>query len=134
MNIVLIAMLALGPQQPLHDAITNPQYYGHAHQQTTVDDGLMWTGIALVAGGATIAVLATTALETSDEPPNSRNLFAPCHTDPHETVLPIADCKLNHTLFIVGAGLMATGVGLIYKSRSTVIVVSPTKVTARVSW
>ena len=78
---------------------------------------MFWSGVALVATGAVVSVSAVTWAKQSDlshEDVNTRlnRDIAPCGTDPTVTRLPVADCKPNTGLLVLGSGL-AVGGGLL---------------------
>jgi hypothetical protein len=78
---------------------------------------LFWSGVALVAGGAVVTIAGVTWEQQSDlslENANTRlgRDLAPCGTDPNVTRLPVADCKTNTGLLLLGSG-MAVGGGLL---------------------
>lgn len=78
---------------------------------------MFWSGVALVAGGAVVSISAVTWAQSSDlslEDANTRlgRDLAPCGTDPQRTKQPIADCKANTGLLLLGSGL-AVGGGLL---------------------
>lgn len=75
---------------------------------------LFWSGAALVAGGTTAIVASLTWAQESDlslEDPNTRlgRDLAPCGTEPSRTRLPIADCKTNVGLQVMGILVSAGG-------------------------
>jgi hypothetical protein len=70
---------------------------------------LFWTGLGLVAGGATLMIGATTWGRES-EPTNY--LSAPCGTDPLLVRIPVAPCRVSPGLVSAGAAL-ASGGGLL---------------------
>jgi hypothetical protein len=72
--------------------------------------------VVLVAGGAAVIISGVTWAQDSDlslEDANTRlgRDLAPCGTDPQRTRQPIADCKPNTGLLLLGSG-MAIGGGL----------------------
>src|SRR4030095_8953818 len=78
---------------------------------------MFWSGVVLVAGGAAVIISGVTWAQDSDlslEDANTRlgRDLAPCGTDPQRTRQPIADCKPNTGLLLLGRG-MAVGGGLV---------------------
>jgi hypothetical protein len=78
---------------------------------------MFWSGVGLVAGGAIVSIAAVTWAQDSDLSLEDRNTrlgrdLAPCGTEPSVTRLPIADCKSNTGLLLLGSGL-AVGGGLL---------------------
>lgn len=80
---------------------------------------LFWTGLALIAGGATLVVGATTWARESEE---TAYRSAPCGTDPYVTNLPIAPCRPSRALLGAGAALGGVGVPLVWYGGSRVLV------------
>jgi len=78
---------------------------------------LFWIGVGLLAGGVLAMVAAVTWDQESDLSNEYRTTrlgtdLAPCGTDPIDTLLPIAECKVNTGLLWVGGGLTTIGGGL----------------------
>jgi len=106
---------------PIADAVAR-QYAAPQPTVTTYSTQMrspimFWSGVALVAGGAVVTVAGVTWAQTSDlslEDANTRlgRDLAPCGTDPQRTAQPIADCKANTGLLLLGSGL-AVGGGLL---------------------
>lgn len=95
--------------------LTSPQQV--PQQSSPYQRKLFWLGLALAVTGAVITGVAVTTARESDlsqEHPAARiNVhLAPCGTDPLETDLPIADCKVNDGLLYLGLGVTAAGTAL----------------------
>jgi len=100
---------------------------------------MFWSGATLVATGAIVDIAAVTWAKDSDlthEDVNTRlnRDIAPCGTDPTVTRLPVADCKPNTGLLILGSTLAVGGGLLMVIGGQTVQItqVSPHSFTARV--
>ena len=83
-----------------------------------------WTGLGLVAGGSTLAVLSATVLQSSD---NAFPIALPCGTD---AVIaqgrPIAPCVVNHAVLATGLALTGGGATLmVYGGRTVEVIVAP---------
>ena len=88
-------------------------------RKTTYERKLFWLGLGLALTGAVLTGLAVTSERESDlsnENPNARlNVhLAPCGTNPEDTNLPIADCKVHEGLLYFGLGVTAAGTGLVW--------------------
>jgi hypothetical protein len=116
---LLLATPAAAQDGPIARAV---KQYGQAPPTTTYSTqmrspAMFWSGVALVAGGAVITVAGVTWAQESDlslENPDTRlgRDLAPCGTDPARTSQPIADCRPNTGLLLLGSGL-AVGGGLL---------------------
>lgn len=78
---------------------------------------LFWTGAGLLAIGVISMLGSVSWARDSDLSGEFRSVrlgrdLAPCGTDLDETLLPVAECKLNDELFWVGTALTAAGGGL----------------------
>lgn len=99
---------------------------------------MFWSGVTLVAAGAVVDIAAVTWAKDSDlthEDVNTRlsRDIAPCGTDPTVTRLPVADCKPNTGLLVLGSALAVGGGLLMVIGGQTVQItqVSPHSFTAR---
>jgi hypothetical protein len=78
---------------------------------------LFWAGAALLAIGVTSLVASASWAQQSDLSNEFQSVrlgrdLAPCGTDPAETKLPIAECRLNDGLAWIGGSLMLVGGGM----------------------
>ena len=80
---------------------------------------LFWTGLGMVAGGATLIIGSVTWGRTSEV---TNYPSAPCGTDPYITRLPIAPCQPSHPLLAAGIALGAAGAPLIIYGGQKVLV------------
>ena len=103
---------------------THPTAEAHAVVSRPRSRAVFWTGVGLLAGGATLMVGASTWWQQT---PEGYLGFAPCHADPALTNRPIAPCALNRPLFYTGTALAAAGGALVlWSSRDDRIAVSAT--------
>jgi hypothetical protein len=100
---------------------------------------MFWSGVVLVGGGAAVIISGVTWAQDSDlslEDANTRlgRDLAPCGTDPQRTRQPIADCKPNTGLLLLGSGMAIGGGLMMIVGGQTIQVVSvgPRSVTMRV--
>jgi hypothetical protein len=117
--LLLLATPAAAQEGPIARAV---EQYGHATPPTRYSTemrspAMFWAGAALVAGGAVAIVGGLTWAQQSDLALEDANThlgrdLAACGSDPHRTTQPIADCKPNTGLVLLGSGL-AVGGGLL---------------------
>ena len=96
---------------------------------------LFWSVAALVVGGTVATVAAVTWAQTTDER-DLNGRFAPCHTDPSVTRLPVARCVDNTHLLVIGAVMGGAGGLMMVIGGQTVQItqIGPRAMAVRVSW
>ena len=123
MTLPVVLMLAVTAQGPIAASVQKEARalatpHDHYEDVPLRSPTLVWVGVGVLAIGILAAIAATTVEQQSDldeEAPNVRlnSDLAPCRTDPDDTNLPIADCKVNIALLTTGLALTGAGGALI---------------------